>query len=316
MKLDALHIDEVLLRGTKQNADCVIMTCYTDFDTAMFNIEHLSECFDVYLHIDKKATIPQSFLDKCAQYSNVTVASCYPVNWGSILHLAAVLRLLNDALSQGEYRSYSIWSENESSIYSVQALSRFFANNKNSLIEMSADDNQPSRINEYHFMEHYNVRSTTKRWKVVFWKGIEFVLRSLGIRPHLKYQYPNKGYLYCSLTGEYVRELKKNWDIASGMLNELQHSYVGEEYFFQNFLLNCPNTALQSSIVDNCEVYSDWKHPQLGSPARLTSADIDTVKRSGKLFMRKVSVSKDAALCSALYADSDLSAVTKFLEAK
>lgn len=314
LKVDSLHADEVLLRGRKQNADCVIMTCYNDFETAMFNVEHLAECFDVYLHVDKKATIPRSFLMKCAEYSNVTVTSCYPINWGSILHLAAVLRLLNDAMNQGEYRSYSIWSENESSIYSAQTLSKFFSHNRNSLIEMSAEDNQSSRIHEYHFMDHYNVRSSAKRWKVVFWRGIEAALRLLRIRPHLKYRYPNKGYLYCSLTGEFVRELGKNWDVANGMLNELQHSFVGEEYFFQNFLLNCPGSTLQSRIVDNCEVYSDWNHPQLGLPAKLTSADIDTVKKSGKLFMRKVSVSNDAALKSALFADSDLSTVLEALE--
>lgn len=50
--------------GFCQQNMAIIMTVYQDFDFVINNIRKLHEGFDVFIHIDKKANVPNCFLMK------------------------------------------------------------------------------------------------------------------------------------------------------------------------------------------------------------------------------------------------------------
>ena len=75
----------------------LIITAYKDEDGLTRLLNSTYEYFNIYLHIDKKATISlQRIIDK---YPQIYCISKYNVYWGSFNHLKAIVDLLNMAVN-------------------------------------------------------------------------------------------------------------------------------------------------------------------------------------------------------------------------
>ena len=273
----------------------IIMTAYNDFELLCWSISKMQKVFDVYIHIDKKATVPSKFIEMVKQYDNVWVISKLSINWGSYKHILAICDLLELARSHHKYDFYHIISENTIGINEYSEIYDFFSENLDkNYIEVKVIEELPEKvylqncINEYYFLHHANMRATNglQILNRKIWTFLHFLLKVIRKKKVLKFDYLWKGYLYCHLNKEFVEYMFLNKDkILSPMLNEIKYFYVGEEFFFQCIIMNSP---FSDTVINNSLIFDIWSEER-GYPAFLNVEDINEIKMSGKQFMRKVS---------------------------
>ena len=290
-----------LLCGAGYQDMAVIMTAYKDFDFIEQNLNFLHEGFDVYLHVDRKADIPESFIISCKKMKNVWVDNTFLINWGGYEHLKAVINLIYYASNVKQYNRFVIMSENEASLYSVQTIKIFFNQNRQNnyigMTDINNSDNSEDRINSYHFQHKYDIRDISIKGKVrsCFWRGLQVMLRKLNIRPHYKHKFRYKGYLYCALNNSAIEWLIVNKKIVIETIEESKYLYVAEEYVLHNLFME--DASMRSSIVNDSLIFDDWTKPELGTPRMMTKNDYENILKSGKIFFRKIGSKSDLLDC-------------------
>jgi hypothetical protein len=104
---------------------------------------------------------------------------------------------------------------------------------------------------------------------------------------------PFGGSSYWCLPRECVRYIQQMTQKNQALVRFFKYVDVPDEIFFQTVLLNSPYREL---IVNDNLRHIDWKDPNAGSPAVLTTADFPTLAASPKLFARKFDVRVDAEI--------------------
>ena len=81
----------------------LIITAYQNEEMLENNLKLFSQYFYCYVHIDKKSTLNNpEFLERLNEIENVYAVSKYQINWGSYLHMMAVVDLMKEAYKRSE----------------------------------------------------------------------------------------------------------------------------------------------------------------------------------------------------------------------
>ncbi len=265
------------------HAFCI--TAYADFEQLSALLSLLSPSYACFVHIDAKSAVPEAFLRQWSGHPQVFLHSSQRILWGSYRHVLAVMELLRAAQQKGPYTFYHIISENTFPICTQSEFEDFFnaqpGRNFLELTRSAAQDPQAKRTRYFYFQHLYNARSRTGyRIERVLLAGQRFLHVRRSFRPEYK------GYLYCHLSREFVGWLFDNDSLWRKYLRQLKYCYAGEEYFFQNLLMQSPfaPTAQNDPLI-----YDLWDDPDRGLPAVLDARDLPMLQSSGKLFARKFS---------------------------
>ena len=292
-----------VLNGVGENDMAVIMTAYSDFSFVLKNIEYLHKGFDIFIHVDRKKDIPDSFIEECRNYSNVWIDNSYRINWGGYEHLKAIVDLMVFASTIREYNRYVVMSENEASLFTVQTIKDFFYKNidKNfiGMTDINQTDNSLDRVNSYHFQHRYDIRDKSILGKVksFFWRGLQVALRKFNIRPNFKHIYRYKGYVYCALNDVAINWINANWKMVQEAIEESKYLYVAEEYVLHNLFME--DSTLRDTVVNDSLIFDDWTKPELGTPRYLVEEDFSEIVQSNKVFFRKIG--SDSKLVEVIY---------------
>lgn len=263
----------------------LIITAYQELDYLEELCKVYSRYFNCYIHIDKKSKNKDG-IEGIKRLPNVYVISKYKINWGSYKHILAVLELLKRAEEDGmEY--YHVISANTIMVRPPEEIMKFFEKNP-SYIYMEIKENKGNsfyefdyRYTAYFFQYLYNLKGR-HQW---IWERIEkyssAVQRKLKIRRDVKMNY--KGYLYCHLSKEAVAYVLNYIKEHKDYIRNLKYCYVGEEFFFQNILMNSP---LKDKVQNDTLIYDEWG--ERGNPAFLDETDVEKIEVSKALFARKV----------------------------
>lgn len=267
----------------------LLITAYTDFDILARLISIYRKSYDCYIHVDAKMKLPAKIKKQLLKYDNVTVVQKYKVNWGSYRHISAILLLMKIAVVKNTYDFYHIISANTLILKSIEEMDYFFLRHRNNnFLEVInfVGTEQEKDIQEwfqyYHYPFLYNKKGKYSR----LWNNFEYyfkkIQKKLGVQRNVNYTY--KGYVYCHLSNDFVKYvIAFNKDNPSYIKN-LKYCHVGEEFFFQNIIMN---SEFKDTVINNHLIYDIWSEER-GLPAALDMRDYEALKKTTAFFARKV----------------------------
>lgn len=264
----------------------IIMTAYKEFELINRFIEHTPKDWNIYIHLDKKVKDKKKCINKRAK-----VISTYPIKWGSISHLCAILDLLRIACRKADEETYFHIVTGQD--YYVTLPERFdnLMENGKIYMDMISDTNwYDGGKSIYRYRTLVNLLDLRKPFFRKINRTYMKLQDYLGLCKSLP-EYPiYGGSVYCSLPYDAVQYVLKS-DMAEHLLNNLKSSAIGEEIFFQTVLMN---SVFKDRIVPQNLRYSDWS--VVNAPKILTKEDAEKILSSKKLFCRKLTLKESQEL--------------------
>lgn len=234
----------------------------------------------------------------------VKVISKYKVNWGSIKHVEAILELLDMAVNDGcDY--IHVISANTIPIKNPKEIVEFFKDNNNNYMdyyvidEISMQDKHLAFMNfdyrsEVFFFQHiYNLKKGSllaQKFKFKSETAFARLQFLLGIRRNNIYNY--KGYIYCHVPNAAATYVLSYVKKHPEYLKKLIYCYVGEEFFFQNILMN---SKFSDDVVNDLLIFDIWSSER-GNLAFLACDDLKEMEKSFAMFARKVGTNNQVVL--------------------
>lgn len=259
----------------------ILMTAYQNFDVLEALIEYYCKYYSCYIHVDKKATIPESFKKRIKKLSNVKVVQNYRINWGSYKHVSAFLLLLKYALDDGcDY--FHLIPADTFPVKSISITEEFFQKNKRTCFieQITADKAIKERQKYFYFQHLYNLKSD-KGYLVE--KKLIQLEKKVGISRRTTLN--KKGYIYCHISKDFAEYVHEYVRINPSYFRKLKLYSIAEEFFFQNLI---DNGGYYSEVVNDHLIFDDWSSGG-GGPAVLSKEQIDLAFISNKMFARKIS---------------------------
>lgn len=276
------------------NKHAILVVAYRNIEQIHEYIDLLDEDFYFYIHVDKKSNISKDRIDKLKENKNVKfVESVYKVNWGGKKFIEVLLFLAKEALKDKNIKYIHTSSESDFPLKSPKYIKDFFVeNNGKQFMDIYSlpDDRWPNggldRFNKYHFYDQFNAKTKVGFKLIMFLLKIQDVLgiNRKGVKkfPPL---YGGSTWLSLSYSGmEYaVNYAEKN----PKFMKSLEWTFAPEEIYFQTVLMQSP---YRENVVNEHLFYIDWEFRNGNSPAHLDVSDLEKLKVSEKLFVRKIQV--------------------------
>ena len=267
----------------------LLITVYTDFSILINMVRSYKENYDCYIHVDKKTKLPIEILQELNTYENVTIISKYKVNWGSYRHISAILQLMKLAVTKGPYDYYHIISGNTLIVKSAAEFDAFFQaerdKNYMEIIDFRGTESEKD-IEEWFAYYHYPFLYNKKGKHGLLWNNVEYYFvklqKKVGLRRKVSYSY--KGYVYCHLNETFVKYVLEYIKKNPKYLSQIKYCHVGEEFFFQNIIMN---SEYKDTVINNSLIYDDWS-VERERPAALDMRDYPMLQESQVLFARKI----------------------------
>lgn len=267
----------------------LLITAYNDFDCLYKMLTYYTDTLglDCFVHIDRKAAISSEMLVRLRSLSHVIILRKYRINWGSYKHPLSFIKLMQAAAKHDSYDFYHLISANTFVGVSKEAFYDFFSQHKNNSFmeyirfkDTDAEKDLQRWYQFYRFQFLYNRRGK----HAVFWNNFEYygikLQEKLGIKRNIDFTF--KGYVYCHLNTEASNYVLSHY---RKYIQMIKYCHVGEEFFFQNMLLN---SELQPSIINDSLIFDDWS-AERERPAILNEKDLPYFQKSQKIFLRKIS---------------------------
>ncbi len=241
--------------------------------------------FDFYIHIDKK--IDDAPFKELIRLKNVHfLDKRTKVYWGDWGTIQATLNGFEVILPK-DYDYVNVISAQDFPIKSPESIYQFFLQHKGAefitcdFIEGDWSD-VASRIEEYHLIN----------WRVPgkFRLG-KLLTRILPARVFpLNYDIVGRANWF-TLSADAARYAVRFLQEHPELVRYFKFCWGADEFIFSTVLYN---SHFKSRIRENM-VYVDWNNDgHIGHPKMLTSADIDNLRKSDKLFARKFDMNQDA----------------------
>ncbi len=263
-----------------------LITAYGEFD----HLERLVGALDdprarFFIHIDAHSRVPDGVVERLTARGNVMLAPRRRVWWGGWSHVAAILSLMElatDAPGPGfDYcvvmsgADYPIRPNN--TIFETLAAGGEYIN-ANPGFRPSKPE---SRVRYYHF-DGFDRRKTSNP-RTIAMKGIEIILRTLGIHKH-RYPFAQiySGIVWSALSTPCVRHILDYVKAHPEYTRFFKTSQVPEEMFFQTIIGNSPFAP----EIRHTPTYMDWDNPTT-SPPVLTEKHLPQLATQPRLFARK-----------------------------
>jgi hypothetical protein len=262
------------------------MLIHKDDEQTFRLIKHLSNDFDVYVHIDRKSSVN---LEKYSM-QNVFAMKKYKVYWGGYSQILAVHYLLKKAFEK-RYDRYILISGQDLPIKSNKQIKDFFKDNKAEYIDIG------KRVNEDENQEI--MERLTKYWPNWFHRGKNMALKMLFrlqyslymiysiLRPRpVDYEF-YKGANWFNITHTCVEQILHYLESNPKYLSRYKWTHCADELFYQTIILQLNGIE----IVNDCLRYIDWNSIEF--PKILRREDFLKIMNSNNLFARKFDVNSD-----------------------
>lgn len=262
-----------------------IITAYHNGELLERNLRLFAKEFRCFVHIDSGSQMNnQSYLSRLNEIENVKAISKYKINWGSYLHMMAILELLKMAMEDEEITRVHIISGEDIPIKSIEEFSRFFEeeNRYKNFIELTDIREMPVmrlRYEKYHFQHIFNRQSSNVLVKYTD-KVIRQIQYHIPFKRKTKFAY--KGLVWSSLSIEGVRRVVEY--ITPKRIKILKYCETAEEFMIQNALMG---SDLEDTVVTDKLRYNDWSNCKTG-PKVLTMEYYDDIKETNAFFARKI----------------------------
>jgi hypothetical protein len=244
-----------------------------------------------FVHVDKK-TDARTFglmAEGLGRRSNVVLLRRHVCEWGGFGHVDASLEGIRAVLASATDPDYAILLTGQDyPIKSNAYIASFLERHRGRL-----------------FLEYFPVpypawqnggmdRLASWHWRV---RGRHIVVRPRAWLP-LKRRIPGNvrpfgGSSYWCLTRESIDYVHDYARSNPSFVRFFRHVDVPDELFFQTIILNSP---FAEAAVNDSLRYIEWNDPRSGSPAILTSAQIERLASSPQLFARKFDPTVDAGV--------------------
>ena len=281
-----------------QQKIAVIITAHSNSSQLLRLCKHLSEEFDVYLHLDVASKLePDDF-----RFSpRIWVQKKFRCDWGNPGTIHATLSLLS--LAESNLRGYDRYV-----IISGQDVPLKTNSEIRQLFEASPDKNFMS-CRKVHPDEKLMARVSQFHWKPANKsRGISWLIRVLVSRTLSMVQYflpPRRsdyeiyfGECWMDLMGKTVREVLEFVETNPQFLERFRHTLCPEEMFFHTAI---HLLGLGICGTDQLLRYIDWttgpEHPRT-----LRMDDFEKLSNSSAIFARKLDEKIDSEIIESLYA--------------
>jgi len=271
----------------------ILITAYKNVEQVIQIIDYFDNRFEFYIHFDKRADFDLSPLQR-VEGKKVFVCSVYPVYWGGVNHLKAILLLAQEALKNPENSLFHLITGED---YPCKPVSYFCEN-----VDAAKDyiDQQPmpcsmwpgnggmDRLDYYNFYDRINAKKVGKLINLLI--RIQKILK-LKRKYYAGFPKLYGGSTYWSLsrnTLQYIMEYTKS---NKAFYDRMQYTFCPEEFYFQTIIMDSP---FASNVINDNLRYIDWASGRGGKPAFLDESDFPHIVSSNKLFARKFDTGEKA----------------------
>lgn len=248
-----------------------------------------SEQYVIYVHIDKKSIVPQSFLNELSTFKNVhLIEPRLKINWGSVHLSRAFVRLIQECLRDEKVFYAHIIDEATFPIKSRNYITKYVSDNR----DFSMIDIQPISAGKekffttYHFHNLINMKNK-KHWVLrnvvcrVIPTKVQQILRikrkALPITPFMSGA-------WFSLSRECMEYVINFLNQNNNFHRQFKYTFAAEEVLFATII---GNSHLKDKIINNHR-YDDWSCIRNGClPANLDITDYNKILSSSGIFARK-----------------------------
>ncbi|MCL2792958.1 MAG: beta-1,6-N-acetylglucosaminyltransferase [Spirochaetaceae bacterium] len=278
----------------KNNQIAVMLLVNSNENQVNRLIRHLSEDFDIYVHIDKRSSI------KINELKNVYVYKEYKTYHSSCNQTVATLFLLEKAFLKG-YNRYLLISGQDLPIKSNKEIKSFFENNNKEYIDINKiprSDGWPDNMNgltKYNFYKIYIGNNSNIAKKL--YEVIQTWFRKFSkIKPRkIDYDFYG-GSNWTNYTHTCVKKIFEWLENNKKYIDRFKWTNSSDEIFYQTII-----NQLDGIFIENdCLRYIDWQTgPEF--PRTLRVEDYEKVINSNYLFARKFDEKADNRIIEMIY---------------
>lgn len=276
----------------------LIITAYKNKALLEKNIRLFSKYFKCFVHIDKKSELNDiEFIQRLNSIENTVVISRYKINWGSYLHMMAILDLLKLTACDQEISRVHIISGEDFPLKPVAEFDEFFERDNRyrnfiNIVDIRDDVKMKRRYEKFHFCHILNRKSNNLLIQFLD-KGIRQFQYHIPLKRNIKFDY--MGLVWSSLSIEGVRAVIAY--MTPHRIKILKYCAISEEFMIQNALMD---SDLKDTVVPDSKNYNVWEGQNSSGPRVLTIDDYEDIIKLNCFFARKIQDSGDDK-CKALY---------------
>lgn len=253
---------------------------------------------DIFIHMDKKtANFDEQKILGLAKKSHVVITPRITVSWGAYNIIDAELILLKEATKYGHYAYYHLLSGQDLPIKTQDYIHSFFDKNrgKEFVCFQSPSFQHAKRVKYYYpFQDRFGKKSSLclRAFNIAFplMQKIVGVNRNKGI----SFQ---KGTQWFSITDDLARHVvqKEPW-----IKETFKSTLCCDEVFLHTIIINSKfrNNLYRKEFDDDRHANMrliDWNR---GKPYVFRTTDLDEIRKSDCLFVRKIDASIDSEVIS------------------
>lgn len=268
--------------------------------TAYKNYRHLEQilqffdddCFNIYIHLDKKSDILNFELARLEAYQNLRLISRkYKVNWGGFNHLKSILLISEIALNNPDNQYFHLISGHDFPIKKSSYFKEFFKKNKEKDFLNSfevpfsgwANNGGLDRIEYYNLFDLLDFKNPKQKpWINKFLDIQKRFGRKRSVSPQMPKLYG--GSTWWSLSRKSLEYVVRYTANNNKVFNRFKHTFCSEEFYFPTVIMN---SHLKPRVNNNSLRYIDWNARNGNNPAILDESDYPKILRSDAVFARK-----------------------------
>ena len=259
-----------------------------------------SDCFDIFIHIDRKSNILVNDIEKCEK-SKLNIYKEIKIYWGDISQVKAELFLIEKALEQNEKYDYlHLISGVDFPLKKPKEIHDYF--NKCYGLEfvhfesLTMPDFKENWMKYYRFVKNSNDNAISRKIDL-FLLYLQMFLKINRFKKFDESFYTGANWF--SITDKFARYVigKKE------EINKLKHTVSTDEVFMQTILYNSEfkDNLYYKGFDDNydsCKRLIDWKR---GKPYVWKMEDLKELEESNAFFARKFDCNTDNEIIDYLY---------------
>lgn len=265
----------------------ILILCGDEYKRLPLLVDQFDERFNIYVHIDKKVSLPQTMRKLIKSKKSVKLlAQSYETNWGSMNIVNATLFLCRKALTDKCNTHFHLISGSDFPVATNEQIvesSQTSADNYMEYFPLPTprwNDGGLSRLEYFHpldCLDYWNPKERERYEKFLNVQKVMNIKRKLLDIPYYG------GSTWWSLSRKCIEYVIRNLNV-NNIYASMQNTYIPDEMFFQTTLLNSP---LKRYIKNDNRRYIVWRVKNGHIPANLDMEDYDIIRNSNCLFMRK-----------------------------
>ena len=273
---------------------CILIIAHNNFKQLQLLLSVLDDNrFDIYIHLDKKVKLIPKLT--CVNSQLHILSNRIDVRWGDFSQVQAEMELFQTAFNNGPYQIYHLISGVDFPVHSIDYIHRFIVNHPNK--EFVGFSNDPkiqyeNRILKYHlFTKYYKVSNFIGSRILFHIRNYMERIINFFIKRNVDFEL-KKGANWVSITNEFCEYLLSKKDFIHKYFN---HSYCVDEIYKQTLLWNSPfknRLFCSTDEMEGCMRLIDWNRGLPYIWGENPNKDMEQVKNSSRLFVRKIDLNK------------------------